>query len=168
MIDDPDPLPEARSALDRLVLDKAKYAAMARVSAEVLDTAQFATFVEPLTDDLVIRFTADVLSDRILTREYEATVRFPSNPWQHAKDRFAPRWFRRRRPVRLADTTVVLRVDVDARYPNAQVPMGGRLGPVVFHETGSVSATRGPAVRASLPEPTYRQLRAGDRTGGGR
>jgi hypothetical protein len=148
------------------VLQKTKFAAQMMVSQEVLETIAIEGFADPFADGFVMQLRLNVLGDRILRRDQEATVQFPANPWQHLKDRFAPGWFLRRWPVRYAATTVRMHVDVDAHYPQAQVPMGRTLGPVVFHETGQMTATFGPSVRSMLTDLTYAELRAGDRQGG--
>lgn len=149
------------SELDsQVILTKIKYAVAGTISPEVLASGRLDVAEDFLTQELTARFSVDVLSDRIMERDYEATVSFPANPWQHLKDRFAPGWFKRRWPVRFADTSVRLHVDVDVHFPQARIPLGdSRLRALVFHESGHATAVAGPAVRAVLPTMRYGHLR---------
>jgi len=62
-------------------------------------------FIEHEVARMVMELRDYVLAEKTAEREvpvyFEESVsfRFPSNPWQHLKQRFAPKWFLRRWPV---------------------------------------------------------------------
>lgn len=59
-----------------------------------------------LTEGLLVQLRGSVLAEKLVEREVEVTFErdvvfdFPSSPWQHLKERFAPAWLLRRFPVK--------------------------------------------------------------------
>lgn len=75
---------------------------------------QIHVFIDQWFDNIVLQIRQSVLSQKL----DEISVRYPADWWQAVKERFAPRWFRRRWPIEWNKTTI----DVRAIYPKMAMP----------------------------------------------
>lgn len=132
------------------------------VSPEVLNALRLTHTLDKVTGNMVVQLTTMVASDRLLSREQEAVAHFPANPWQHFKQRFMPKWFVTRYPVRTSDVTITTHVDVDGMYPKANVPINVEpLGPMSFVETGRMNVQIDPSFPGTVDTPHvhYQEMR---------
>jgi hypothetical protein len=96
---------------------------------------------EDLLGGLVVRLATEVLATKTVgTRTY--TIKHPASWWQHFKHSHAPRWFVRRRPVRMQTTTVVVDFTRYLAYPGARVALpADQFGPPVTVEVARFDVT---------------------------
>jgi len=79
-------------------------------------------FEDMVRDELCYRLRSYVLADHLAADEYKTTVeRTPTSWWQHLKRDHAPRWLKRRWPVRAERLTVTVKVDRYLTYPDAAI-----------------------------------------------
>lgn len=92
-----------------------------------LEKIRFASSVEMFNGSLAYREARNFMDEHlrrsleyeVLGREYErVSVRYPADWWQALKARFAPRWFRRRWPVKEAEWSVQVR----ELFPGIAIP----------------------------------------------
>lgn len=120
------------------VLDPMKF------GAYTLSSARAEVSADVLSDQLMHRFEALVLSDHIADDTYAATTwfKFPTTTWQMFKSRHASSWWLgwlvRRRPVQvtLDRRTVEVEVKRYLLYPEANL-VSPSLGRPVIYETTS-------------------------------
>lgn len=91
-----------------VMLEKIKSRTSRMISRSMLDTfkgAELNVMVDDALEGLIVSLEALVLGEKTgqqsvtVTFRHEFVRAFPSSPWQFAKERWAPAWFRRRFPV---------------------------------------------------------------------
>jgi hypothetical protein len=83
-----------RLPYERYVLDIIRLKASAAVDADIYRTAQVRSALEYISDRLVFQMELALAGK-------EHIVSYPENWWEAVKERFAPRWFRMKYPVKL-------------------------------------------------------------------
>jgi hypothetical protein len=130
-------------ALERVVLERMKMGVRQEVGAHVAESLHLEQWVEPMTRNMVVRLTADILAEKLpperVERSKTVTLDFPASSWQHFKQEHSEswwlRWLVRRRPVRVQalEQTVTLVVDLEKyrTFPQCNYVFPQDLGPYV-------------------------------------
>lgn len=117
------------------VLERARVVAMSTVNRGLLTDSLAADFaVECTGESLMMRLTAVVLREHLVSDTYTAQLPVPASWWQHLKHDHAPAWFTRRWPVRHVTWRRDVRFDRYATYPRATWAVPPELGQVVLYE----------------------------------
>jgi hypothetical protein len=105
--------------VDHIVLERAKYAAIGRLSKEFANPAKVdVQAVDFMADDLCIRIIQHIAKQKL--KEEFVVATWPADWWQALKARFAPKWFLRRWPVAMAEKKATF--EVGAYYPLIAMP----------------------------------------------
>lgn len=84
------------------------------------------------TDDVIVDLRGYVWAQRIQNETAILTVEYPATWWQHFKQRWFPRWARRRWPVRMQTKTREYEFTCHALHPGFKYEAPKQLGPVVI------------------------------------
>jgi len=79
-----------------------------------LFNGEIKTFMDHVTEDLIVRVNRYVATAHAKTYEFKA----PRDWWQAVKERFAPAWFLKRYPIAYRRETV----DLNVEYPDLRIP----------------------------------------------
>lgn len=106
------------TTISAAVLEKITFMAESQIGAAL--AAEFAleprvkVYVDGWLNNLAINISQSMLSQKL----DEISVSYPADWWQAVKERFAPKWFLSRRPVKYERTVI----DVRAVYPRMALP----------------------------------------------
>jgi hypothetical protein len=89
--------------LESIALEKVQFYARQTLSPALMQTAKLSSWIEPVTRDLCLQLEAAVYGRRV----HEESRSVPLDWWEAVKQRFAPRWFLRRYPVRYRTFTLL-------------------------------------------------------------
>ena len=84
-----------------------------------------------LADELMLQLTTAVLGQTLETKEATAHFEFPATWWQHFKQRNFPSWLKGWYPVRMRTHERIVKYEIDAIYPKADIDPN-TLGPPVL------------------------------------
>lgn len=153
--------PTSPASDTRITLNLRKFGQQNLIPMETLRNMTATSHIDQDLDALVLRVAVKVLTQKVLRRKLSQRVGYPANPWQHFKERFAPAWFLSRWPVELTCFEITLDLDVDALYPENQIPINGHVGLVpIFHENAIFGHVGGTGAAKFIPTPlTYQEIR---------
>lgn len=92
-------------------------------------------------EQAVLTITTWATSGRIKDRERTITVEYPDGVWQMWKQKFAPRWFATRYPVRMKSETHTVEINHYFVCPHVHVPADSTLH-LKFMATGQPIASQ--------------------------
>lgn len=96
--------------IERVVLERFKFFAQASIDDSFLQDVEVYQMADRLAHQTVLRFKADILGQKL------NTVKYPAN-WKEAfKERWAPKWFLKKYPVKYSY------IEVKALYPQLHLP----------------------------------------------
>jgi hypothetical protein len=113
--------------IEQVIAHWNRYAVMETVpDALVTDSLRFSAHLDTIFGGMLLRLEKDLLTDTRAQHEYQASLRFPTSPWQHFKHKHRLAWWMRpllrRRPVREQEYVVTLMVERWQTYPEARLP----------------------------------------------
>lgn len=114
-----------REAVTR-ALESRRAGVLMEVSGDFLrDSIAVETSLDHFADTLLVRLSALVLADQVVSERDEVTVEVPADWWQHLKRDHAARWWMRwlvaRHPVRTVTLRNLVSFDQYRMYPGADV-----------------------------------------------
>lgn len=111
----------------------------------VRDSLAFEAHRNNLFDDMLMRLSAHVLSDQLVSADEEVTLDVPASWWQHLKLSHAPEWFKRRWPVVCATWRKDMHFERHRTYPEADVVLPReKYGHPVYVEAAHYGPWRAP------------------------
>lgn len=112
---------------DRLTLQIKEYAAQCKLGRTVLDSLEFESREDFLTKEMVYKFSASLLSDKLVDDTYKKRYQYEvySSWWQHFKHDYMPKWFISRYPVKKTRKSgyATIKFTRYAEYPKANVAL---------------------------------------------
>ena len=120
--------------VEKTVLEAFTLAAQTRISASLIEdfgekpTVDTYAHLDFMSDSLCLMIKQKIWGKQLK----KISVRYPCDWWQAVKERFAPKWFKRRWPVEYSLT----KVDVVAFYPLLAAPVLDSPGVIVSRIIG--------------------------------
>jgi hypothetical protein len=110
----------------------------------ISQNAEFRHVLTQSVDELILTLTTWCASGRIPSRKETETVRWPDGPWEAFKQKYMPRWFVTRCPVRMTEKIIETAVHHYFVCPHINVPAYGRGSQlhIQFMASGSPLAER--------------------------
>lgn len=100
--------------IKQAILEKVKLHQMVRLDSHVWEHLKVKQFVDIMVDQIILSFQIALAGETLLKQEW----RYPASWWQHLKERWFPRWAKRRWPVQYE----TIRIDAKAVYPKISMP----------------------------------------------
>jgi hypothetical protein len=117
--------PTAMVNYERHQLILKRFAAMTQLGATTIQSMRVESSEDFITNGLLLRLEADVLTDVIAKDEYAADYSYEvyASPWQHFKSLYMPTWVTKWKPVKYEHKhgNVTVKLDRLATYPKANV-----------------------------------------------
>lgn len=82
----------------------------------------FVPMLEQMTEHMVVTLTRRIPREQLDVINIDFQVSYPANWWEAVKERFAPKWFLKRYPVKYETKGVKESYSVDAFYDKVSIP----------------------------------------------
>jgi len=87
--------------IEKIVLEKIKFGLRTVIPGSLRDELRISSDWDIISKDIVYQIQGYLLGNKVNTEEWDEEVKiYPATMWEELKRDFAPRWFKRKFPVR--------------------------------------------------------------------
>lgn len=112
---------EVTSNLERVIIDKLKFSLSHKVSSEILREINISSYIEQISNDIVLRVEGFLFSKTHKETIVFDTVKVPVDWWEAVKERFFPMFLILRYPIKYRTIQTVIKNNITRTCPHLNI-----------------------------------------------